>query len=41
MSKIDRKLFVPAGGQPYDDSPQVIGVLVPILTELSLFFHIH
>jgi len=25
MSKIDRKLFVPAGGQPYDDSPQVIG----------------
>ncbi|KAH8948972.1 hypothetical protein BDL97_10G005800 [Sphagnum fallax] len=25
MSKIDRKLFVPEGGLPYDDAPQVIG----------------
>jgi protein-L-isoaspartate O-methyltransferase len=29
MSKIDRKLFVPEGGLPYDDAPQVIGVVLP------------
>jgi protein-L-isoaspartate(D-aspartate) O-methyltransferase len=31
MSKIDRKLFVPEGGLPYDDAPQVIGVGSSIL----------
>jgi protein-L-isoaspartate(D-aspartate) O-methyltransferase len=26
MSKIDRKLFVPEDGLPYNDAPQIIGV---------------